>query len=165
MNGTYLSRSKAFLVLLIPLCIAGCFNTREPASTPAAETGTTHPPFPTKDDVALVDGKPFSLSTYMAIRSILQHASVENTFWVGVAVLAIQSDREKHGKPFKIETALNVARYALNDLPPELAGPSLREFFGETDSVPNPAELRQKIDRLVSQAVVQRNPQVLADLH
>jgi hypothetical protein len=122
-------------------------------------------PFPTKDDVALVDGIPLSVARFLELRMTLGKAGTqENTFRVGVAWLAIQNESQRRKLSFDPESALALARYSQGHLTAEEAAAALDAFFQSPGQKPSPSEFRKQVNDWIARSVVQRNPQVLAGL-
>lgn len=119
---------------------------------------------PSKDDVAVVDGRPFTLTTFMSLRSRLKSQSVESVFWAGTALISLQNEGASQGQTVPGETALSIVRYALGEVPLEEARKDLEVFFKSGGGALSPQQVRIQLDRLLMRSVIQRNPQVLAHL-
>lgn len=119
-------------------------------------------PLPTKDEVALVEGRPFSVSAYLSLRASLKRPSDEDAFWVGTAAIALQQQAHARGQSLAANVAADVARFAIRDLGPLEAQDSLRAVFG----APHPASgtVKRQLDELVSKVFVQRNEALLSAL-
>lgn len=154
---------RFFGLVLISLALCGCKKSREPQSFALME-----PPLPhlTKDDVLRVNGKPLSITAYMAIRSKLKEPTKNNVLWVGTAALAMIKETSAQGKELSPTVAIDIARYALGDLPLASADASLREYLGQNiqQPAPPPEDLKTQLDQFVARAVIQRNLRVLAEL-
>lgn len=139
----------------------GCLN---PSEHKAALSKSL--PIPTKDQVALVDGQPLSISAFLAIRSLLKKPTQELTFWVGVAAIRLQHEsRAVLGKELDSKTAVDIARYALGEIPIIGLEAAIRENLGLSEKEGSePATVKKRIDRLITRSVIQRNPQALSDL-
>lgn len=163
------------LLLLCSLGIAGvgtgCFSPTLPTTPLAARlVGSERSfsqslPAPTKDEVALIDGRPFSITGYLALRSQLRTRTSEAVFWVGSAALAIQNSTRARGHELQTPVAVDIARYALGELNAAEADNSLRQYFERRGLPPTSMEVRREVDRLLSLAVVQRNDRVLRSLN
>jgi hypothetical protein len=163
--------SRASAATLLWLSVAGTACLHPMAAAPnVPEAGVRDPssfalPMPTSDEVALVDGRPLSISGFIALRTALGNPSVETTFWIATAALALENDSRSHGAELSPGAAVMVARYAVGEIPKETAEPYLREYESGSSQALTSAELRRQIERLLARSVVQRNPQVLAGLH
>ncbi len=62
-----------------------------------------------------------------------------------------------------IRSALIIARYAAGELPVSQAEPFVREYYQLTGPVPEPARVRDEIDRALREATIHRNPQALQE--
>ncbi len=122
-------------------------------------------PIPTKDDVALVDGRPFSISGFLALRGVMRTQSKEAILWAGTAAIAIQNATRARGREVEPPAAVEIARYALGEISAAQADNSLHQYFERLGVPPTPPEVRAELDRLLSQAVVRRNERVLASLN
>jgi hypothetical protein len=99
-------------------------------------------PIPTKDDVLSVDGRRLSLSGYNALRNHLPgNLAKDQVLWIATAALALQNDARLQGKEILLPHAVSMAQKALTDL-----------------------VTRNKLENLITQSVIQRNPQVLAEI-
>ena len=75
-------------------------------------------PLPSKDDVALVDGRPtfdHGLSR-AALRSQLKNRSTAAVLWAGTAALAIQNATRARGAELETPAAVALAQYALGEI-------------------------------------------------
>jgi hypothetical protein len=116
---------------------------------------------PTKDDVAVVDGEPISLTTFLTLRAAMPSAPVEAVFNTAVSAAVLQRIHREQGKDLGYDIAVDLARYAYGetrDLARALAA------LGR-DRVPPAGELKKALDEAVAHAVVQRNPRALAEIH
>lgn len=152
------ARGVPFLLLGICLAMSACRASEQPESIRRL-------PIPSKDEVALVDGRPLSLSGFVNLRTLLKDPSIENTFWVGIASLTIQNNAISRNINLPMESAVVLARYAAQDLPLEDCAGALRAFLGPQGELPGQVAWKNQVERWVAQSVVQRNPQVLAQLH
>jgi len=165
------------LLLLCALCTAGvgtgCFGVSPiPSATPYASQliklngGSERPPLPipTKDEVALVDGRALSITAFLTLRSHLRTHATEAIFWVGTAALALQNETRARGEEIQISTAVDIARYALGELNAAEADTSLRQYFARTGLPPTPANARTELDHLLSKSSVQRNERAMSSL-
>lgn len=168
-------RLLSSLLLLCGLSAAGagtgCFSPGPPPVPRAAQFIASERPLsqtlpaPTKDEVALVDGRAFSISGFLAIRARLKNHATAAVIWVGTGSLAIQNATRARGRELEIGTAVDIARYALGELTAAEADSSLHLFFERGGLPPAPEEVRKEIDQLLSSAIVRRNERVLASLN
>lgn len=120
---------------------------------------------PTKDDVALVDGKPLTLGAFAAIRSTVAGADRETVLWLGIAALALQNDSRARGHEVSPKTALNLAKFAAGLLPRDVVADEAREYQGSSRAItPDPATFKSELDALIRRAVVHRNEQAISAL-
>ena len=148
-----------FRLFLVLVGMAACnFNSQEDR---AAERGL---PLPTKDEVVLVDGRPLSIAGFMAVRTALSQATTQSALWIGMAALAIQNETRARGREMAMTSAVEIARYALNELSLEQVEPALRAFVGKLGALPPPTALRHDVELLLARAVIQRNIPVIAEL-
>jgi hypothetical protein len=138
---------------------------RTPAALALVGESSYRPPIPTKDEVALVDGQPISISGFQNLRSSLKNQNVEAVFWVGVGAVALQNESRARGKQLPLTTIIPIVRYAAGDLGRPEAEGALRDYYAGQSLLPTADEVRHEVERLMARAVVQRNPQVLAALH
>lgn len=121
-------------------------------------------PFPTKDQVALVDGRPLTLTDFLAIRERLKTPSSEQAYWVGIATLALQSEARSRGHDISLQNTYDVARYAIGDIIALEAQSSLNTYFNGKQ-VPPPEEVKRQIDTITKNSVIVRNSQSLGMIH
>lgn len=121
-----------------------------------------HLPFPTKDEVALVDGRPFTITDFLKIQNHLKNPTPELAYWIGVSTLVLEKEGEIRGKILPLPLAYDIARYAAGELQEsENQGSfhqAMQNFFGSST---NPQDIKKEIDRITQKAVVQKNPQPL----
>jgi len=120
---------------------------------------------PTKDEVALVDDRALTIQDYYMIRSKLQTPSSDHALWVGISMLALQNKTRFDGKEISIQAAFDIARYAIRDLPPSYAAASLREYYKQTPSLPEPEEVKKEMEALSQKSIVRRNPVPLSQFN
>lgn len=133
------TQSRSALVALIALVNLSCWS---PGTKSSKIIHSVKFPEPTKDDVLTVNGNTLSLSGYNALRNHLPtDLSKNQVIWIAIAALALQNDALTQGKEIPLPDAVNMAQKAL------------------TDSL-----TRSKFESLISQTVIQRNPQVLAEI-
>jgi hypothetical protein len=159
---------------LLFLCICAgagtsCFNP-PPSAPPAAPLSSERSfsqglPVPTKDEVALVDGRALSISGFFALRTQLKRPSTEGVLWVGIAALALQNETRARGHEISTRAAVDIARYALGDSSAAESENGLREYFSFSAVPPAPTQVKQELDRIVSKTTVQRNERAVASLN
>jgi hypothetical protein len=153
------------------------FSFNHTPSAPLATDATRGPadglPFPSKDEVLLVNGRAFSLSDFYLVRSRLRSPALKkaNTvIWAGTAALLLEENAQIHGKTTQpamaSPDALLIARYALADL----EGPETQKVEQSLKVVvPEHLHLSSEqvhglIDAWIAQAKIEKNPQILAEL-
>jgi hypothetical protein len=153
-------KRASILSLLSFVLLPACFSFQERIELQG------HPlPLPTTNEIALVNGKPFTISSLISIRSTLRNASNETAFWVGVGGLLLQQQALSDGKILAVDTAIEVARYAIGDINPLQATPTLKDFFrdvNKTPDFPQPEEVKRQVDLLIKQATILKNNQLIS---
>ncbi len=135
------------------------------ASRLVHDTGGRPPlPNPTKDEVALVDGRPLSLTAFFTLRDHIRKHTTEAVLWAGTAALAIQNETRARGAEVRASTAVEVALYALGELNAAQADTSLHEYFAKPGLPPRPEEVRALLDRLLAASTVRRNERALSSI-
>ena len=110
-------------------------------------------PLPTKDQVALVNGRPLTLSDYHYVRSLVPQLAPQTVFWIGTAALALQIEAHTSGVSLSSTQALEISRYSMGSLAVETAMPSLRAFYS-TRPIPSPNEVKRELEALLARSVV-----------
>jgi hypothetical protein len=150
---------RRFRALRLLLCLAllqAC--TKE--GTHAANRAEL-PPILTKDEVAVVDGRPFSISDFQTVQARLTHPSTSSIVWVGTAVLALQSQSRNQGTEISSSAALEIARFALGELTRAKAEPALRQL-PPPSAVSDSLSARITLNHAISSSVVRRNESLIA---
>ncbi len=148
------------LFLAATVVLSSCSGFSKDGGTPRAGYRL---PLPSKDDVALVDGRPFTLSTFLDLRAQLgKKGSAENTFRLGTSAIAVQLEAARRGVNLDSSAAIALAGYSLGHGSAELAAPGLKALWGEKP--PTASDALRQIDEWVARSVILRNPQVLAGL-
>jgi hypothetical protein len=151
-------RSGIFWLLILAASISSGCSGSSPKSSSALSASFQVPTVPTKDDVLWVDGRRLTLSGYLALRDALpSNLSRDSVLWIAIAAFSIQNDALIHGREIPLKTAVALALYA-SDLS---QNPGME---ADTERL-KPEDYRIKIDRLISKSMIQRNPQVLAEIH
>lgn len=141
------------------LLLSACLTSKSPM-IPAAPLS-----FPSKDEVLLVNGRKLSLSGYAILRERYPNLKRDDLLWMGIAALAIQNDTQSRGREMNPNAAVELARFALNEGELSSVVPLLREYYSTVGELPSGPEFKKLLDKIISHSVVQRNPQVLAELH
>lgn len=154
---------------LLTLFSAAACTARTGDSARFVGAGSVSLPVPTKDEVLIVDGRRLSLTGYFALKERYPDLGRESLLWLSTASLALQNHAQTAGRNLQPELAANLAYQALGSagnpvLPAEVEAEA-RALFPAESAALSPASLRAAMDRLVTRAVVQRNVQVLAELH
>jgi hypothetical protein len=153
-----------FLGLFFPWLFAlqGCFAPTQPQSLKNFRL-----PMPTKDEVALVNGRPLTVMDFLIIRSALKNPTDQNVYWAGTAALSLQEDSRSKGNELPLQTALAIVQYALNDLPAVEVISSIREFYIGRSFLhpPSPAEVKKEIDMVMRKTLIQKGAQALSQLY
>jgi len=120
-------------------------------------------PLPTKDEVALINGRPITISDYLFIRDTLQSKySPEVTLWVGLASYVLLQNTLERKIEFSKKQALDIARYSVGDITLKEAANSLRVYFAPKAPELNPAIIKKELDTLIGRAIIIKNPIDLA---
>lgn len=122
-------------------------------------------PIPTSTEVLLVNGKPLSISGYLLLREQFPKLPRDQVLWIAQSALALQDEARELGRELTLSQAVDLARYSIELISVSEAESALKTFQGSSDTPLEPKAFRQNLERILSQSVVQRNPQVLAELH
>jgi hypothetical protein len=121
-----------------------------------------------KDDVLMVNGQHLSITGFMNIRSQLKDQAKEKAVWVSIATLTLLNAPTPAGLFLSPMGAVEVARYAVEDLPLEKAQLSLRDYLGyskgQMTSLVSAREVKKQIDAAISMSTIQKNVQILSDI-
>ncbi|MBL7715894.1 MAG: hypothetical protein JNL01_10560 [Bdellovibrionales bacterium] len=118
---------------------------------------------PSKDEVARINGKPLSLAAFLHLKRVIPKATTESLLWVGLGAMALQESLYQSGIVVTDEHAIRISRYGVGNLPLEQVKDDLRSAFPVLKSPPSVQEIRDKIDALLSNAEILRNPAALED--
>lgn len=118
---------------------------------------------PSKDDVALIDGRALTLTAFSSLKAEIPKASTESLLWLGLGSMALQNHARAQGRELPALLALNIARYAAGELTGEAAHGALEALYGRTLTPPTPQAVRQQIDQLLRNATIVRNPQAIEE--
>lgn len=121
-------------------------------------------PMPTKDEVALVDGRPFPISSYLALRIRLKSRGTEAALWAGMATLAIQNSTRARGRELDSSSALSVALFALGESDLSESREGIETLFQRQAALPSADQVRRELDALLGASIVRRNERLLASL-
>jgi hypothetical protein len=173
-------RTAIISVSLLPTLLVGCFFSSGSVTIEEADSalsvrssrlpfGRRGLPIPTKDDVALVDGEAVTLGDFVSARDVMADKSRDAVLWASIGARIIEGRwRKRAADPTEPSApkALELARYALNEMPRDRVEVSLRSFYGlaADQPLPDPPRLRRDVDAWVAAAVVQKNIQALAEL-
>jgi hypothetical protein len=149
---------RALALPLAALFLASCDLGSPPVVSPDQALS-----LPTKDDVALVDGKALTIGAYMAIRETVTNKDRETILWLGLASLAIQNDSRSRGHELAPDIALNLAKFATGLLPRNLVANEIREYQGAKAVTPDAVTFKAELDALLARAVIHRNERALSD--
>ena len=119
---------------------------------------------PTKDDVALIDGRPLSLGALLAIRSSAPRLDRETLLWVGLAATVLQNDGRAKGRELSPLTAVNLAKFAMGLLPRDQITQEIKDYQGAQAVPPDSTTFKAEVDSLLSRAVIRRNEHALAEI-
>ncbi len=118
---------------------------------------------PSKDDVALIEGRALTLTFFGEIRATVPKASVETQLWLGLGAMALQDKARTRDVYVPIRSALIIARYAAGELSAEMAEPAVREYYQVAGPIPEATRVRDEIDQILKQSTIHRNPQALQE--
>jgi hypothetical protein len=122
-----------------------------------------------KDDVLLVNGGHLSITGFLNIRSQMKdQLNKEKALWVSIATMTILYSPAPSGLGMSPHGAVDVARYAIGDLPLEKAQSSLRDYLGYSKglmtTLASAKEVKKMLDLAISKATIQKNVQILSDI-
>lgn len=138
----------------------GCYQPPLVTSTSVFQSS-----FPTKDEVAVVSGRPLSIRDFLVIRSQMPTQTAETALWTGIAMLSLQTETKNKGREISLQSALHVARYAAHDLSPDNAQIGLKEYYAQSKDFPSPDEVKKEIESITQKLVIRRNPQPLSQFN
>ncbi len=113
-------------------------------------------PMPTPEEVALVDGVPFTLADFLTIRSNLHNPSSETAYWIGVGSLAVRREAANQGRKLGLLESSRLTRYAAGELSVIEAEADLRLFYPEKKNLPTPGEVKEMVNQLIERSWVQK---------
>jgi len=148
------------LFCLISFFLSACYSFQT-----KLELGGHRLPLPTKDEVALVDGRPFTLSALLSIRTLLQKPTTETAYWIGISGLLLEQRASSEGGSLSLETATEIARYAIGDINAAQASSQAKKFLSRSSfrqALLEPNEVKNEVDSLIRTAVIQRNTTLLS---
>lgn len=149
------SKVKAVLFALVLPILAGCFSRAE--KLPASAYGRL--PFPSKDEVLLVDGQALSLTDYFDIRRrVGPTPDKDSVVWIGEASLLLQEEWGEKGKHLDSAKAVLLAGYAQGIFSAEQVQPFFEGHF------PSAKELFSDIESRRARAAVKQNSILIAEL-
>ncbi len=141
--------------LLVISFTSGC----TPKSLDAARGGDPSVSLPAigKDEVARINGKPLTLTTFLTLRRSHPGLSDDQILWLGLGALALRDKLLKDGYDLTSEEHLNIARYATG-LIQERPKRGPQYVIGEATAV------RGEINRLLEASTLEKNDFVLKNL-
>lgn len=119
-------------------------------------------PVPSSVDALLVNGRPLTIDGFQALRTKFPTRSKEDVLWIAQSALVLEDSAKQAGKTLSLTSGVILAAFALGIAPEEEARAAFQEYGSNPSSAP---EFKAHIEKLARLAVVQRNPQVLAELH
>lgn len=133
-------------------------------------------PVPTQDEVARINGRPFTVGDFLLIRSQTEKPTPEIAYWLGVSALVLQDHKTRQGQLLSGSAALQVARYALQLIPQKTAVPALKEYYASSffkasqrttlsEAFPSPEEVKKEIEQLTQRAVIVKNPTPISQFY
>jgi hypothetical protein len=155
----WIRRYRVFIFALSLISLLGCFT---PSQESLLQFGL---PLPTKDEVAVVNGRPITIDHYLTIRHFLNTTSAETILWVCIATIAIQNEAQSRNRELSPSHALEIARYAIGEMAEQEASGSLQEFYGPSVAIPVPAQVLKDIESLTNRSVIHKNHQALSMLY
>jgi len=145
-----------------PLFLAGLLFGCESQNATISNQPASHP-FPSKDEVMLVDGRPVNISEFTAIRNRLNGENLESVFWMTSAALALVNESKIRGVPISMDAALTITRFGKGQIEEKEVEEALRTYWKNQGKVPSSKEISAHIENLLARSVVQRNARVLAE--
>lgn len=155
--------ASAALLLTSAALASSC--TRSPSDDRPPPDPRTILTLPTKDDVALIDGRALTLTSFSRLKAAFPKASNESLLWLGLGSMALQSSARSKGFDLGGQSALNVARFAAGELSVKDAETDLRTYYQKTGILPGSEQVRREIETLLQDSSILRNPQALLEFH
>ena len=159
-------KSGFFILIVLFLIGTGCFSHQQQLELEGYQL-----PMPTKDEVARVNGIPFTLSEFVSIRKSLSTRSSDKAYWIGVAALTLVSETQSRKNPLNYSSALELAKYAAFESsetqslesPSEGLKKNLKFHFPTYSDSPSPQQLKAEIEKMTQKIAVVKNPFSLSD--
>lgn len=120
---------------------------------------------PSKDELAKINGRALNLSAALHLKSEMPTATAESVLWVGLGAIALQESLKSQSIFITDHHAVRLARFAAGNLPGNEVRDELRMIYPELKDAPNHLELRTRIDTLLAQSEIIRNPAAIAEIH
>ena len=157
--------SRYLVLVLLPLATfqGGCQGGRSSSNPP----GPT--PLPTKDEVALVDGVPITLTAFERVRTSLPDADTDTVYWVTVAAAVLHAEAARGPRPIPIGEAVGIARYAAGRSEPAAIREAAARFLSGNGAAASPSPpsrktVRERLDGLIRAANIKKNTAILSNL-
>lgn len=113
----------------------------------------------------MINGRALSITSFTAARTHLSGVSKDAVYWIAVATYCLEDSTRERGIALSERTAFDVAAYAAGAVSATEVKPSLESFFGKTRAIPDPATLRQDLEKNISQSHVLVNKLVIDSMH
>lgn len=156
----------ALVLGALPLGGVSCYST-PPVLAPGA-----YLPIPTKDDVAVVNGRALPLAAFLTLRTQWRALPKDDVLWVAMVALSLQTDAEINQslkEPLSPDESLLLAEFGAGARPyPEvqhLTDRLNRLSPLQLSPTVSSRDYRGRLDLVLKRAIVQKNPLVLAELN
>lgn len=148
-----------WLFLLIP-AISGC-ESKKPLLSDRQVLA-----LPTKDEVALINGRALSFAQFEEVHRKLGKPSLESSLWICLGAMVLQDDlKQSLGRSLEANYSIDIARYAAGAVSAPLIEPAWEAYSGGAKRPILPQEqLRAKIEELLSRSEIVRNPHALSEV-
>ena len=154
--------------ILVLLLIQGCQWGEKPEDRVRRDVARPLPRL-TKDEIAVVDGIPISLTAFERVRSSLKGAPVETVYWVTIAAAVLKADADRSARKLTIQEAVGIARYASGYPEGAPVMNAARAYFTEISEnnapePPAPRVVKERLERLIQAADIKKNAPILSNL-
>lgn len=145
---------RFFPALLLLLFISACWT-----ETPKRPESSFSQPLPYKDEIALINNRPFTLTLFMKIRSLLTDKKTETVYWTGASSILLLEKYKKQN--ITISESLEIARFGLGEPSTQNVESILKKYSIESGNTPSRQNVRRMLDQMISEAKIQKNQRLL----
>jgi hypothetical protein len=125
---------------------------------------------PTKDEVALINGRALSFAQFEEIHRKLGKPSLESTLWICLGAMVLQDDlKQTQGRLLEANYSIDIASFAAGATSAPLIEPAWQAYSVNSAGaaarpIPPKEELRAKIEALLNRSEIVRNPHALSEV-